>query len=737
MLVCTSACAPVEVVPPPPPPPADSLLFHVPLIGDETEPRGNHPEPGHVLLGEISVDCWKTPPEARLRFPVELREGARFSFKLGAITRVPIRIGDLTMRVEYLPDDPHPGRSSTGDADTLQPAVLFQTTPVDTPQCFEAWYHVDVSLETFAPGRGELRFLTEGPLSGDPGLDILWGQPTIYYPDEMRQKNILLIGVDTLRRDALTPYGAPENVTPNLEAMTEFATTFNQARSQAPWTLPSFASMVTGRVPSEIGATIYTGVLPERANLISEVLLPEGYATATICSNTWLGNEQSGFHQGVEELWFRVEGLADVSVEQAKDFIARSIDRDWFCFLHFIDPHAPYLPPAEFAELTVDPFYNGVYKESFGQIELWKSGDYMPPDEDIQHIFNLQRAEVSHVDSALGNLFAFLEENGELEDTLIIFAADHGEEFFEHGGFEHGHSQYDELVHMPLIVRGDGFPEGERIDTCVGNFDIFPTILTWLGMELPDDLDGVPLQDVIAGDVGNDRIIFGEDNTRGTLRKFCVQWPYKCILDYVTGDRMLFNLEDDPGETIDISGDDPELTRELTAAIVQAMVPDQTGFHIWITRGYSEGPHMFTGTLTVPGGIKKVYDFKLTDSDTYIVEGDTITFTIISATVGMGSNKHLLILPEEGADTIDATIFVDGRIQNDRFYPYGSRMPEPSGSAVVSINDFPLGPSLPLSIEEYPAGCYIWGVRGYDREENRVELDEETQEQLRALGYVN
>src|SRR4030042_6049993 len=106
VLASMSPCMPgIAPEPPPPPPPSDSLLFHIPYVGNEDEFRENPAVPERMVLRDVSVNGWKTPIEKMLRFPVELREGARLSFRLGAATRVPIRIGDLTMRVEYIPEE--------------------------------------------------------------------------------------------------------------------------------------------------------------------------------------------------------------------------------------------------------------------------------------------------------------------------------------------------------------------------------------------------------------------------------------------------------------------------------------------------------------------------------------------------------------------------------------------------------------------------------------------------------
>jgi hypothetical protein len=324
-----------------------------------------------------------------------------------------------------------------------------------------------------------------------------------------------------------------------------------------------------------------------------------------------------------------------------------------------------------------------------------------------------------------------------MDNTLIIFAADHGEEFFDHGGFEHGMGQFDELVREPLIVRGPDFTPGAIIDTSTGNTDIFPTVLRYLGLPLPADLAGVPLQDVVAGKVASDRLIFGEGNTRGPLKKYAVKWPYKCILDFVSGNASLYDLSADPKEKTDIAGQFPDLSRDLSRSIALAMRPDKTAIYLWVTRSIQEAQKRFTGTVRVEGGIENVEAFLLEKGDTYQVNGDTVTFDITSASTVLGPNKHLTITPAKGANLIYSSVRVDGKIAPDRYFPHGNFTQEPTGEATVSLDDYPIGPDLPITMEESPSMFFLWGVRGQDREANGVELDEQTKAQLKSLGYVD
>ena len=711
-------------------PPAASLLLVAPYIGDETELRNPLPEPTRMVKPDESIAGWPAPPERVLRFPVELRKGATLSFRLGAIADTPVEADDVAFRVEYSPESSNPDETRTL-------VVIYETTPRESMECFRLWTQVEVPLFELATGRGELRLVVDGPLAGDPEVQLFWGQPTIHYPAERRHRNVLLIGVDTLRWDAVTPFGGKADQTPNLEEFSKRGTAFPMAWSQCPWTLPSFASMLTGGLPSRIGATKLSWQLPDRAVSLAEMLLPEGFATGAVCSNVYLGNKSSGFHQGMEGLWYRYNVPPPVSVDRAKGFISRSKDRDWFCFLHFQDPHAPYDPPEHLAARFCDPNYQGPYKQSFHDDTKWKWSEIVPPEEDIKQARGLYDAESAYVDEALKDLFEFLEQTGLMNETLIVFAADHGEEFYEHGAFEHGHTHFEELVRVPLMVGGPGFPAGERVEAAVGNFDIVPTILRYLGLPIPPDLPGVPLQDVLAGNAPTDRIIFGEDNICGDQRKFAVQWPYKCILDFLTGEVRLYDLSADAEERENIGDLHREMTDRLSRAMIAAMLPDKSVFHVWFLGSPDEGLMRFTGTLKVPGGIEEVQAFELTEEDEYSIEGDTVRFSVTNRAPEARVDKHLSIVPAGEADALEMTLRVDDRIDPDRFFPYGTLDPEPSGFATVHLDDFPLVPDIPIGEQSLGGACYVWGVRGFGNEVERAELDPESLEALRALGYIH
>jgi len=733
----TFGCNPPNL--PPAPPPADSLL-HVTPIADMMPEEGDEPfTTQRAFLNGLSIECWIPPDGATsLRFPVELRDSARFSFCIGIETTVAMQVDDIFIRVEYVRHD----MTSVDTSSPIEPVILYETTLRQIPECLSEWVFIDLSLEAISPSSGEIRLVTDGKLAADDRVDVMWGQPTIYYPNEMRRKNVLLIGVDTLRRDALSIYGGRNEISPNIDLLTDNAVIFERAWSQAPYTGPSFASMLSGLYPSGNSPTLARVHLPAQVDTIAERLIEQGFATHFVCSNPYLGTYRSGFHQGSEGLWYGLQAPPHTTVEQAVEFIGRTKERDWFLFLHFIDPHGPYDPPIDLIEKLCDSNYSGRYEREYSDMRTWRLSRSIPDEREVNRVHELYEAEVADVDIAIGNLFAYLDDNNLLEDTLIIFAADHGEEFYEHERYGHGQSLYDEMVHLPLMVWGDGFTPGIRSDSLTANVDIVPTILKYTGTTIPDDLPGYPLQDILSTNAGRDRVILGEGNLRQSFHhKFAVDWPYKVIVNYFTGETKLYNLEDDPGELNNLIDTMPSVAESLTKEITLKLLPMQTTFVVTLIGDPSAGHLRYSGAIEIPGGFAALRTSGVLHNDTYEAVGENISFNFDTRTDAETPFKSLIITPNPGGDAITIRVMADGRPDPTILYPYGTDQLEPSGTATVNVHDFPWPNRLPSDAPQRPAAFYIIGIPGlldfaveYEDDE---EIDAETREGLRALGYFN
>jgi len=721
------------------PSPAESLLLVTPLTDAAVSENSESLTTKRVVLNDISVECWIPPAGVKvLRFPVELRKTPRLSLRLGTKTRVSIHPSDYVIRIEYARSDV----TTVNTSEPAEPVVLYEAAPLQIPESFIEWVNLDISLKGFERTRGELRFVVDGKLAGSEGLDIIWGCPVIYYPDEMRHRNILLIGVDTLRRDALGIYGGRTEVTPRIDSLAANSVIFDNAWSQAPYTGPSFASMLTGKFPSGNSPTLARLHLPAQVETIAERLLPEGFATQMVCGNPYMGTLRSGFYQGFEGLWYTPNAPPDKSVEAAKNFIDLNDNRDWFLFLHFIDPHGPYDPPESLIEKLCGRNYAGKYLESFSETRDWRITSSIPPETDVTRAHELYEAEVADVDAAVGDLFDFLNRNNLLENTLVIFAADHGEEFYEHKRYGHGQSLYDEMVHLSLMVWGDGFAPGTRMGTPVANIDIVPTILKFAEIAVPEDLPGIPLQDSILENNINTRIIFGEGNLRQSFpHKFAVEMPWKAIVNYFTGETQLYNLQDDPGETANLIAIHPEIAERLKDAMTKTMPPLLATFLVTMVGETQGGPDRFSGSIEIPGGYSSVISSGVLDHDNFREDGETIFFNFDMVTDAETPFKSLIIVPNPGSTAMTIKVIADGRPEPDRLYPYGTSVPEPSGMATVNLNDFPWPNALPPDAGRRPVAIYVIAIPGPTSLdyilENEAEFDPETREQLKALGYIN
>ena len=711
-----------------------SLLLIEPIIDNAYSASDVILQPSRMIIDDISVEGWVMRTEEIFAFPLNLEEGARLSICIGVDTEVPVRNNDLELSISWRPE-------SDGET-TPDKQVIYQTTPVRTPEIMERWVRYDFVLDSYQPGEGELLFESAGMLSGDPGIAIMWGHPVVYYPERRSGRNIYLVGVDALRRDALGIYGGRSEVSPDIDNLSSDALVFENSFSQAPFTGPSFASMLTGKYPADIRPTLSRIQLPQNAETIAEMARANGYATCMVCGNPYLGRESSGFAQGFDEYWYELNATPGDTINKALELIESAPDQDLFVFIHVMDPHHPYDPPPEKIEELCVPGYTGRYQHEFTDQRLWHILDEPPSVSEINRVKSLYEAEVGDVDDAFKILYEHITDNPP-DDELLILTADHGEEFYDHGQYGHGQSLYNELIHTPLIVWGlHSGSSGTTISNPVSNVDIVPTILDYMGTEIPEGLRGNPLQEIASGTVTENRMICGEGNLRlGNHQKYVIDWPYKCIMDYFTSDVHLYDLENDPNETMDLADINRDITQRLMIEATVSMVPLQDTFIIAFTGDPLQGPARFNGSIIIPDGYDYIMPSGLLESDLHTVEGNTIAFNIASATLPEAPIKALVIFLKPGSDTISLEVRADGYLPSDHFYPYSNSVSEPTGDATVSISELTWPNQMPIDATTRSASCYVLAIPGFPSEEpgefEHSELDAVTLEQLRALGYVN
>ncbi len=343
-------------------------------------------------------------------------------------------------------------------------------------------------------GDGPLILEIEGP---EDGL-YLWSMPTLEQAGPSSLPPIVLVTLDTTRRDAIGPYVDRPELTPTLSDFANRATLFENAYSTAPWTLPSHASIFTGFYPSKHGAGVSEVRVAHDARTMARELRRKGYLTAGFSAGE-LSSSRFGVAQGFH--YFRdpdrFETPGGKIAEYVEDFLSGYGERPFFLWINYFDPHALYQAPEEYEEQFGVPELRDVLAES--QLPAWSDlldnkmsgwrglveGEGEAAPEAVEFLEAAYRAEIAYTDHLLDRLFKSLKRRGIFEDALIIITADHGELLGEGGYFGHGARLDPELVEIPLIIKWPGQRDPQREDRLTSQVDLYPTVLRAAGIEPP------------------------------------------------------------------------------------------------------------------------------------------------------------------------------------------------------------------------------------------------------------
>jgi arylsulfatase A-like enzyme len=383
--------------------------------------------------------------------------------------------------------------------------------------------------------------------------------------------NAILISIDTLRADHLGCYGYARLTSLHLDRFAAGGAIFERAVAESPWTMPSHASLLTGLAPSRHGMLDDMSRLSDAIPTLAERVRSAGVQTAAFVNTPYL-EASTGLMRGFEsarhfDIWDDREQrvLSGEAMNDAfADWLDEHGDRPFFVFFHTYDLHSDYLPAARYRAELVRP-YDGRFDGRSQTLTGIVLGRLHPKPADVDHIRDLYDAALRQLDDDLGALFADLERRGLLGDTLVIVTSDHGEEFFDHGNVGHGRSLYQEMVHVPLIVRGPGVAAGLRIDAPVQLVDVAPTLLDWFGAQPLAAAEGRDLAPLWTKAASNPdaapRVTCSEVGPRKAVRDFkshlvgVVEGDLKLVHDLATGRSLLFDLRTDPEELHNLATD--------------------------------------------------------------------------------------------------------------------------------------------------------------------------------------
>ncbi len=365
----------------------------------------------------------------------------------------------------------------------------------------------------------------------------------------VKHPNILMFSMDACRRDELGVYGAPANHTPNIDRWArKNAVVFNDAVSEASWTMPSFSALMTGRYAAEMkgffGASKPTRI-PRDIPRIAQVFKAAGYRTEAITSGLEL--KAFGLTQGFQK-WVPVSrsprGQFSVKVAEAGvKFLKQQVNgHPFFLWLHCIDPHAPYMPPGQ--------------DRLFGKKPA-----------------GLYAAEVHFADRAFGLVLKALRETHLDQDTIVVIFADHGEAFGEHGKYYHGMSTYAEEIRVPFIFYVPQV-QPRRVRGLVGLIDLAPTLWDLAGIDhVKTVLRGVSLAPVIVEGNNAPDLDYLVEQTRYTQEFSLVTRRYHLRYDLSHNIFELFDRQKDPKEQHNLAYDRPKLLLKLRRKLVKKMTP--------------------------------------------------------------------------------------------------------------------------------------------------------------------
>jgi arylsulfatase A-like enzyme len=398
--------------------------------------------------------------------------------------------------------------------------------------------------------------------------------------------NVILISIDTLRADHLGCYGYARPTSPALDRFANGGWRFTDASAPSPWTRPSHASLLTGLYPSRHGVRAPTHALSDRVATLAEWFAAAGYATKAIVNSEHLG-ERFGLQRGFADFdyvseWSRwppwrrhIVDSADVITDRALRDLAAIEGQPLFLFLHYYDVHSDYDPSPHYRSLFAGPYAGSLDGGTTQLLEIQRSRRALS-EEDRDHLVDLYDAEIRQLDTELGRLFAFLAESGLAKTTIVAITADHGEEFLDHGSVLHGRTLYQEVIAVPLILRGPGIPAAGRVTQVASTVDVAPTLLSLAGLPTPAGLDGIDLsRDWNAGAVGpSGRAVFAEadeNNVEPDVKRMVRRGRWKLYYDRHAKTSELYDLVTDPGERMDRGQAEPRAAGDLFAELERFM----------------------------------------------------------------------------------------------------------------------------------------------------------------------
>ena len=395
-------------------------------------------------------------------------------------------------------------------------------------------------------------------------------------PNNAKRRSVLLYVIDTLRADHLGCYGYARPTSPHIDALAREGLLFESMIAQSSWTRPATASILTGVYPPRHGAqTLRDRLAPEVATM-AELFRQQGYRTAAFVTNINVAGRW-GFRRGFDRYAYlqedeeslKVHVRADEVNRQALSWLRERNGQPFFLYLHVTDPHAPYTPLDSEERRFCGDAPSMSAEDLRSLFTALRDGTREATSDEVRALVCRYDAEIAQTDSSFGRLLTELRRLGRYEDTAVVVVSDHGEEFLDHGGVEHGRTLYREQLRVPLVMRLPSMPEGRKVSVTARQIDLLPTLLEYVGIPVPEGLDGRSLLPYVGGRASTSEEVFAASGVGTRKLRALIGAGWKVIdAEGRRGDHVrMFDLDSDPGEREDVAMKRPILVQYAIQAL--------------------------------------------------------------------------------------------------------------------------------------------------------------------------
>ena len=399
--------------------------------------------------------------------------------------------------------------------------------------------------------------------------------------------NVILVSFDALQAAHVGSLGYSRKVTPTIDAMAKEGFNFTNNISTASWTVPASMTWFTGVYPSEHRLTNKFAVFNPPNNVLSnlrklspelvtlaEVLKQNGYATGGFTGNAGVSG-MFGYDQGFDTYFYEKGkfGSMGVSIPKALEWLKGNNGKKFFMFLHGYDCHGQGIPEGGFDFRFVDKGYDRKFTGSKEEQEALREeglekGATSLREEDMKFWRAIYDEKIQRTDALFKKFLVEYEKMGLMDKTIFVLTSDHGTEFHEHKRFDHGFSLYNELIHVPLVIKLPKVKAGKVIKDQVSSLDVMPTILDLLDVKMPDNarnqLRGRSLAPAFKGKIVSKDVYSETDYRQYTYKRSIITKDgWKFIYTLENKSRELYNLKKDPKELTNLMDKEPRIAYEL------------------------------------------------------------------------------------------------------------------------------------------------------------------------------